>query len=136
MVYYHLGLFIPRLLEARDSIGLGSGYSYGDDFYPVWLTARESLSARRDFYSYDMTREIQRGIFGRPLDRHNKFDPSIDYRQYAYPAFTNLLLWPSALLDFPTLRLVLTLLLPVLTGVSIWMWVRALKWDLHPMWLA
>jgi len=136
MVYYHLGLFIPRLLEARTSIGLGNGYSYGDDFYPIWLTARESLAGRRDLYSYRMTREIQTGIFGRPLDRRNKFDPSIDYRQYAYPAFTDLLLWPAALLEFPALRVVLSFLLPTLTALSIWMWLGALRWKLYPMWQA
>jgi hypothetical protein len=136
MVYYHLGLFIPRMLQVRSSIGVGNGYSFGDDFYPIWLTARESRAGHRDLYSYDMTREIQTGLFGRPLDPRNKFDPPIDYRQYAYPAFTDLLLWPSTLLDFPTLRIVLTLLLPVLTALSIWMWLKALRWDLHPMWRA
>ena len=136
MTYYHLGLSLPRLLEVRASIGLGNGYSYGDDFYPVWLTARESRMRHRDLYSYDMTRQIQAGIFGRPLDPANKFDPAIDYRQYAYPAFTNLLLWPSALLDFPTLRIVLSVLFPILTGISLWLWLRALRWTLHPVWLA
>jgi Glycosyltransferase family 87 len=136
MVYYHLGLFIPRLLEARGYIGLGGGYSFGDDFYPVWLTTRESGAGHRDLYSYDMTRKIQTGILGRPLDRSNKFDPAIDYRQYAYPAFTDLLLWPSALTDFPRLRIALALLLPTLTAISIWMWLKALRWDIHPMWVA
>jgi hypothetical protein len=136
MVYYHLGLFIPRMLQVRSSIGIGNGYSFGDDFYPIWLTAHQSRAGHRDLYSYQMTREIQTGLFGRALDPRNKFDPSIDYRQYAYPAFTELLLWPSALLDFPTLRIVLTLLLPVLTALSFWMWLKALRWDLHPMWRA
>ena len=103
MVYYHLGLFIPRMLQVRSSIGIGNGYSFGDDFYPIWLTAHQSRAGHRDLYSYQMTREIQTGLFGRALDPRNKFDPPIDYRQYAYPAFTELLLWPSALLDFPTL---------------------------------
>jgi hypothetical protein len=136
MVYYHLGLFIPRVLQVRSSIGLGNGYSFGDDFYPVWLTVRESRAGDRDLYSYGMTRKIQTGIFGRPLDPRNKFDPSIDYRQYAYPAFTDLLLWPSALLDFPRLRILLALLLPTVMAISIWMWLKALNWDLHPMWIA
>ena len=66
MTYYHLGLFIPKLLEARASIGLGKGYSYGDDFYPIWLTARESRIGHRDLYSYQMTREIQSGLTAAP----------------------------------------------------------------------
>jgi hypothetical protein len=136
MTYYHLGLFIPKLLEARASIGLGKGYSYGDDFYPIWLTARESQIGHRDLYSYQMTREIQSGLFGRPLDPRNKFDPSVDYRQYAYPAFTDLILWPSALLDFPALRIVLSVLFPILTAITLWLWLKALRWTLPPIWFA
>jgi len=136
MVYYHLGLFIPRALQVRASIGLGIGYSFGDDFYPKWFTTRESRLGDHDIYSREMTRQIQIGLFGRPVDPHRKFDPPIDYRQYSYPAFTNLILWPSALFDFPRLRMALTLLLPTLTALSIWMWLKALRWKIHPMWVA
>jgi len=136
MLYYHLRLFIPRAAAVQKAEGLAGGYSFGNDLYQIWITTREWLQHGRNPYSPEMTREIQTGIFGRPLDRHNKYDPSTDYRQYAYPAFTDFLFLPSALLDFRTLRLLLVLLLPVLTAVSIWMWVRALGWDLHPMWLA
>lgn len=136
MVYYHLGLFIPRALQVRTSIGLGNGYSFGDDFYPIWLTTRESRLGYRDIYSYETTRLIQIGLFGRPMEPHRKSDPPIEYRQYSYPAFTNLILWPSALLDFPRLRMALTLLLPTLTALSVWMWLKALRWKIHPMWVA
>ena len=136
MVYYHLGLFIPRALQVRASIGLGNGYSFGDDFYPIWLSARESRLGDHDIYSYETTRQIQIGLFGRPVDPHRKSDPPIDYRQYSYPAFTDLILWPSALLDFPQLRMALTLLLPTLSALSIWMWLKALRWKVHPMWAA
>jgi hypothetical protein len=136
MVHYHLGLFIPRALQVRASIGLGNGYSFGDDFYPIWFTAREARLGSRDLYGYETTRQIQIGLFGRPVDPHRKSDPPIDYRQYSYPAFTDLILWPSALLDFPHLRTALTLLLPTLTALSIWMWLKALRWKIHPMWVA
>ena len=136
MVYYHLGLFIPRALQVRASIGLGNGYSFGDDFYPIWFTARESRLGDHDIYSYETTRQIQIGLFGRPVDPHRKSDPPIDYRQYSYPAFTDLILWPAAFLDFPQLRMALTLLLPTLSALSIWMWVKALRWKIHPMWAA
>ncbi len=136
MVYYHLGLFIPHALQVRASIGLGNGYSFGDDFYPIWFTARQARLGSRDLYGYETTRQIQIGLFGRPVDPHIKSDPPIDYRQYSYPAFTDLILWPSALLAFPQLRMALTLLLPTLTALSIWMWLKALRWKIHPMWAA
>jgi hypothetical protein len=67
LVYYHLGLFIPRALQVRASIGLGNGYSFGDDFYPIWFTTRESRLGDHDIYSYETTRQIQIGLFGRPV---------------------------------------------------------------------
>jgi hypothetical protein len=128
MLYYHLGLFIPRMLQIRAMNGGGNGYSFGDDFYPIWLAARQRRVEHRDLYGPEMTRQIQIGLFGRALDPRNPADPPTDYRQFAYPAFAELLLWPAALLEFPTLRLVLAVLLPVLTAASIWLWLLALQW--------
>ncbi len=136
MGYYHLGLFIPRMLEVRASKGLESGYAFGDDFYPIWLAASRWRVDRLDPYSAEMTREIQTGLFGRPLDARNPNDPSVDYRQFAYPAFTELLLWPSAFLRFSKLRIVLALVLPFFTVASLWLWLHALQWRIHPLWFA
>jgi hypothetical protein len=136
MLYYHLGLFLPRTLEHRASMGLGNGYAFGNDFYPVWLTTREWRAEHRDPYSPEMTRQIQTGLFGRPLDPQNPSDAPVDYREFAYPAFTELILWPAAGLDFPKLRLVLAVLLPVITAASIWLWLRALNWPVRPLWIA
>lgn len=134
MVYYHLGLFVPRVLVVRASKRLGNGYSFGGDFFPIWLVARQGRFERRDPYSPQMTREIQTGLFGRPLDPHNPADPTVDYRQFAYPAFTELLLWPSASLEFSRLRIVLAVVLPFLTAASLWLWLLALQWRVHPLW--
>jgi len=79
MAYYHLMLFVPRAQEVRAALGFGTGYSFGADFYPIWFTAREGLLHHRDPYSPEMTREIQIGLFGRPLDAQNPAAP-IDYR--------------------------------------------------------
>jgi hypothetical protein len=136
MLYYHLGLFIPRTLEHRASLGLGNGYAFGDDFYPVWLTEREWRTEHRDPYSLEMTRQIQTGLFGRPLDPRNPTDPPAGYRQFAYPAFTLLIFWPTAALDFPNLRLALAVLLPLITAASFWLWLRALHWPVRPIWIA
>jgi Glycosyltransferase family 87 len=136
MLYYHLGLFIPRVLDLRTAQGLGNGYSFGDDFYPIWLVTRQWGAEHRDPYSSEMTRQIQVGLFGRALDPRNPTDPSVDYRQFAYPAFAELLLWPAASLEFPKLRVLLAVLLPVLTVVSLWLWMLALNWHLDPLWFA
>ena len=135
MLYYHLHLFIPHALQVRAAQGYGRGYAFGDDFYPIWLVARQTRLEHGDPYSPQMTREIQTGLFGRPLDRSNS-NLLADYREFAYPAFTELLLSPTAAVEFPTLRLILAVLLPVLTVASIWMWLRALQWRLPLLWFA
>jgi Glycosyltransferase family 87 len=136
MVYYHLGFFMPSILEARALHGGGNGYSFGDDFYPVWLTTREWRLKHLDLYGPEMTREIQIGLFGRALDARNPADPPTDYRQFAYPAFTDLILWPATMIDFPGLRVALAILLPLLTAASIKFWMLALDWRIAPVWFA
>ena len=133
MADYHLQFFIPRMLAVRALNGWGNGYSFGDDFYPVWLGARTWSRQHADLYSPEMTRQIQIGLFGRALDATNPNDPPTDYRQFAYPAFTELLLWPAGLIDFAELRLVLAVLLPLLTAVSIRFWLLALDWEIDPL---
>ncbi len=136
MLYYHLGLFMPRVLEVGASRNLAGGYAFGNDFYPVWLTTRECLQERRDPYSPEMTREIQQGLFGRPLDASVPTDPLTDYRTFAYPAFTDLLFWPAAGFPFPVVRVAVVVLLAVLTVISILLWMRALSWHLGCTWTA
>ena len=83
-----------------------------------------------------MTREIQTGLFGRALDARNPSDPPVEYREFAYPAFTDLLLWPTASLKFSTLRIALAVVLPLLTAASLWLWMLALHWRIRPLWFA
>ena len=104
MLYYHLHLFIPNVLQVRAAKGLGNGYAFGDDFYPVWLAAHLSRLDHRNPYSPETTRQIQIGLFGRPLNPLNPTDPPVDYRELAYPAFTELLVWPVAGMQFSQLR--------------------------------
>jgi hypothetical protein len=126
MVYYHLGVLIPRAEEVRAAHGLGNGYSFGADFYPIWLTSRVSLLHRRDPYSAETTREIQIGLFGRPLDAPNS--PALrQYRAYAYPAFTNNLLEPLSFLSFSTARIVALLILTAGTALNIVLWLSVLR---------
>jgi hypothetical protein len=133
MVHYYLGVFIPRMLEAQAERGL-EGYSWGNDFHPVWFTAREAIVAHRDPYSPEMTRQLQIGVFGRPLNPLSPHDPPVQYRQYAYPAFTEVVMWPAALLPFPQLRILLAVLLPLLSVTTLGFWVRALRWQLETLW--
>ncbi len=135
MIYYQFGLFMPRVEKVRASKHLGGGYAFGDDFYPIWLASREWLRERRDPYSPAVTRDIQIGLFGRPLTGEFSTDPPADYRTFAYPAFTVLLLWPTSQVAFPPLRIVLAILLCALIAAGAIFWTRALSWRVSSPWL-
>ena len=107
---------------SNDMTGL---YSYGGDFYPIWLTGRELFLHRTNPYTQQTTREIQTGLFGRPMDPRRPADPPIEFRAFAYPLYTDLLAAPLLPLGFETVRGVLAVLLPVLTGASVVLWLRA-----------
>ena len=64
------------------------------DLYPRWLGARELLLRHRDPYSPEITREIQAGYYGRPLDPARAGDPK-DEEGFAYPVYVVFLLAPA-----------------------------------------
>ncbi len=131
MAYYHLAVFVRRAQQTRAAQGLGNGVSFGADFYPIWLTARDGLLSHRDPYSPEMTGQIQTGLFGRPIDARLHAAP-INYRAFSYPAFTDILLWPFALLPFGLARIVLAFVLPAVTISSIFLWLRFLRLRASP----
>jgi hypothetical protein len=135
MLYYHQGLFMPRVVAVRASQGLGNGYSFGNDFYQVWLSARELMRQHRDPYSEEMTREIQTGLFGRPLDPNRPGDQT-DRRVFPYPAFTDLLFSPASEFPFPVVRVVIVCMLAILILAAVSLWLHALEWRLQWQWIA
>lgn len=135
MLYYHQALFIPRAREVQQSKGLANGYSFGNDFYQIWLSSRELLQTRQNPYSEQMTREIQAGLYGRPLDPARPGDP-VDQRAFPYPAFVDLLFLPAAAIPFPVVRIVACCLLAALTAASVLLWIRVVGWDLDWKWIA
>ncbi len=135
MLFYHEGLFLPRAASVQTARGLGDGYSFGNDFFQVWLTAREWLRNGRDPYSPAMTREIQIGLYGRLLDPTRPGDP-VDRRAFPYPIFADLLLWPAALFPFPAVRVTVLLILIALTLASVALWLWAFDWRLEWRWVA
>ncbi len=125
---------MPRVVAVRTAEGLGNGYSFGNDFYQVWLSARELFQLRRDPYSVEMTRDIQVGLYGRPLDATRAGDP-VDRRVFPYPAFADLLFWPAAQVPFPAIRIVVLVALFALTVATPLLWLRALDWRLATGWV-
>jgi hypothetical protein len=131
MLYYHEALFMPRARAAQTARGLGNGYSFGNDFYQVWLTTREWRDRGRDPYSAEMTREIQTGLYGRPLDPNRATDP-VDKRRFPYPLFADLLFWPAAEFPFSRAAVAIVCMLGALAIATTMLWLQVLHW--RPAW--
>ena len=56
------------------------------DLYPRWIGAKDLLLYGRDPYGADVSREIQIGYYGRPLDPSRPNDPA-DEQGFAYPVY-------------------------------------------------
>jgi hypothetical protein len=97
------------------------------DLYPRWLGARELLLHKRNPYSAEITREIQQGYYGRALDPARPDDPK-DQQGFAYPAYVVLLLAPTIGLPFDKVEIGFRWLLLALAAVSVWLWLRVLRW--------
>jgi hypothetical protein len=97
------------------------------DLYPRWLGARELLLRHRNPYSPEVTREIQIGYYGRPLDPARPFDPQ-DQQGFAYPVFVVFLLAPTIALPFSVVQIGFRWFLLILTAATVPWWLRALRW--------
>jgi len=97
------------------------------DLYPRWLGARELLLRGRNPYSAEITREIQQGYYGRPLDPTLPDDPK-DQQGFAYPAYVVFLLAPTVDLQFDVVQVAFRWLLIGLAAGSVLLWLRVLHW--------
>ena len=97
------------------------------DLYPRWLGARELARHGRNPYSSEITREIQQGYYGRPLDPLRPGDPK-DQQGFAYPVYVIFLLVPTTGLPFEEVQSGFRWLLVALAIVSVLLWLRVLRW--------
>ncbi len=99
---------------------------YLSDLYPRWVGARELLLYHRDPYSSEVTRDIQIGYYGRPLDSTRPNDPR-DQQAFAYPVYVVFMLAPSVRLPFTTVRRIVFWLFVLLTAGTVPLWLRTLE---------
>ena len=117
--FYVKKILIPAQVQDAERVGRPRGNL--SDLYPRWLGARELLLHGRDPYSAEMTRDIQRGVYGRTLDPSRANDPK-DKQAFAYPVYVVFLLAPTITLDFAEIRPVFSMLLIVLVLVTVLIW--------------
>lgn len=125
-------VFVQRVLimhQISDAAATGSPRGNLSDLYPRWLGARELLLHGRDPYSPAVTREIQAGYYGRPLDPSRPSDPK-DQQAFAYPVYVVFYLAPTVTLPFELVKPAFFWVLIFLTIVSTLLWLRTLRWQL------
>ncbi len=125
--YYYFGLLLPQSRRQSEARAMSVHYSYGGDFYPIWLTGRALFEHRTDPYTPEMTRDIQIGLYGRIMDPNRSGDFPPAYRAFSYPLYADVLAAPLLPLSFDGVRVALTLLLAPITALSIFLWLRALR---------
>lgn len=131
MWYYVHGVLIP--CQQADAARTGQPRGNQSDLYPAWLATHEFLLHGRNPYSAEVTRDIQRGYWGRTLDRPH--DPK-DQARFAYPLYVIFLLAPVAIGSFHAVRPVFAIVLALLTGLSVLLWTRAFGIRVRPVSIA
>jgi hypothetical protein len=129
-----LWFYVQRVLvpfQQADAATHGRPRGMLSDLYPRWLGTRELLLHHRDPYADDVTREIQAGYYGRPLDTARAGDPR-DEERFAYPVYVAFLLAPTVSLPFPAVRDAFRWLLAMVTAASVVLWLRVLGWRPSP----
>jgi len=127
MWFYVRHVLVPY--QRADSAVHGRPRGNLSDLYPRWLGARELLLHHRDPYSAEVTREIQAGYYGRPLEAGRTDDPK-DQQGFAYPVHVVFLLAPTIGLPFPLVQTGFRWLLILLTLANVFLWLRVVRW--HP----
>jgi hypothetical protein len=117
--------------QQAESAARGTPRGNLSDLYPRWLGARELLLGGRDPYAADITREIQSGYYGRPIDPSRPHDPK-DQQAFAYPLYVVFVLAPTVRLPFPLVQRAFLGLLVLLTATSVLLWFGALGWRVSP----
>jgi hypothetical protein len=103
------------------------------DLYPRWVGARELLLHGRDPYSAEVTREIQVGFYGRPLDPSLPGEPR-DEEGFAYPVYVVFCLAPTIGMPFAIVQKGFYWGLLLLTCATTLLWLRVLRRSV-PLWI-
>ena len=85
----------------------------------------------RDPYSPEVTREIQAGYYGRPLDPSRPADPK-DQQGFAYPVYIVFFLAPTIHSGFAVIQKTFFWILVAITAASVLLWLQVLRWKVAP----
>jgi Glycosyltransferase family 87 len=115
-------VLLPSNTQAAQVKGIPIGNN--SDLYPRWLGTRELLMHHRDPYGAEVTREIEIGFYGRPLDPRNPHEHPLK-ESFVYPLYVVFLIAPTAALPFGTAQAVFKTLLLSALALSVPLWIYA-----------
>jgi hypothetical protein len=125
-----MGLYFQRVVipqQVANAALHGSPRGNLSDIFPRWLGARELLLRGRDPYGPEVTREIQAGYYGRPIDLSRTEDPK-DEQRFAYPVYVVFILAPTIGLPFEIVQKGSFWIFLLVTMAGVPLWLRTLKW--------
>jgi len=125
MLFYMRHVLIPY--QMADALLHQRPRGILSDLYPRWIGARELLLNHRNPYGPEVTREIQTGYYGRPIDPQRLNDPK-DEQRFVYPVYVVFLLAPTVSVPFAEVRVSFTWILGIATASSVFWWLRAMRW--------
>lgn len=127
--YWHWVRYI--LAPANRAVVLATGRPIGNnsDLYPRWLGARELLLRGRDPYSPELTREMQIGFYGRPLNPQDHPSDPAAKESFVYPLYVVFLLAPTVHMQFRMVDEIFRWLLLGSIALSVPLWMRALRFS-------
>ena len=124
--FWYWAVYIREPVARTEDLAKGRPLGNNSDLYPRWLGARELLLRGRDPYSTEITREIQTGFYGRPLNSQKPSDP-VDKESFAYPIYVVLFLAPTVNMPFDAVSRIFRWLLLVFASLSVPVWMSALR---------
>src|SRR4051794_17004356 len=101
------------------------------DLYPRWVGTRELLLHGRSPYGEDVSNEIQMAFYGHAIKQtYDKPEFEIvDEQRFAYPVYVVFLLAPTVHMDFAVLQPWAPVALGAFIAISVWLWLKVLKWQ-------
>ena len=127
MWYWAVVIFAPANTASAQQRHRPMGNN--SDLYARWYGTRELLLHHRDPYGRDITREVQAGFYGRPLESQNVSDPTAQ-EGFNYPLYAVFLVAPFAGFSFATAQAIFRWLLISAAACSVPLWLKALGF--HP----
>lgn len=100
------------------------------DLYPRWVGTRELLLHGRNPYGPEVSREIQIGFYGHPIEQSYDKPATeiIDEQRFAYPVYVVFFLAPTVKADFEELQQSAPIIFAGLLACSVVLWLAVVRW--------